>query len=121
MAKETKMPYQGTMSKIRHLDNLVARWLLRHFYFIFFEIVLVVIFVIWFINTIHVIDLNSEGVSSPQIEQILTNQTTQLTLIVFILLLNSFWILFIFNGLQRTITILKDISYNLNPSRPIKR
>lgn len=108
------------MSRIRHLDNLVARWFVRHFYFIFFEMVLVIIFVLWFVNTIHVIDLNSDGVKTQVVERILTSQTNQLTLITFILLLNSFWVLFIFNGLQRIITILKEISYNLTPNRPKK-
>ncbi|MBF0384603.1 MAG: hypothetical protein HQL27_01900 [Candidatus Omnitrophica bacterium] len=111
------MGFNDMMGKIRHLDNLTAKWLMRHFYFTFFQVVLVSVFVFWFINTINILDLSYQTSNGPTIERIGVAQTINTNLIVFLLLLNSFWILYIFNICRRGNNILKDIAYNISKMR----
>ena len=112
------MSYQYFMSKIRHWDNLTAKWLMRHFYLMFFQLVLVAVFVFWFVNTINLIDANTEAAHHENLlTKILTIESTNVTILVLLLLLNSFWLLFIFNGIQRTIVILKDMNFHLSRLR----
>ena len=111
------MSYNDFMSKVRHWDNLTAKWLMRHFYLMFFQIILVAIFVIWFINTLNVIDLNSHISNAPLTEQLLMAQANNTTIIILLLLLNSFWMLFIFNGIQRLWSLMKDVNYNISKLR----
>ena len=124
------MNFSEFMNKVRQWDNLLAKWIVRHFYFVFFQIILVVIFICWFINTTYVIsnigDVNNQPTPPTPLEQILVTQSVNTTLVVFLLLLNCFWVLFIFNGLQRVQLILRDLSYSLgrfrdrNPNPPKK-
>jgi len=112
------MAYRDFMNKVRHLDNLTARWMMRHFYTMFFQIVLVVIFVFWFINLFSVIDSSVQVTrSSSLVERLLFTQTIFLTITVFLFLLNSFWLLFTFSSIQRLRTVLKDINYNISRLR----
>jgi len=108
------MTFNDFMAKIRYWDNLTAKWLMRHFYFMFFQIVLFVIFLFWFVNMFHVIDVNYQIPKSSILERAIMTQSINMTIIVLLLLLNSFWLLYIFNGIQRLTNILKDISYNIN-------
>ena len=105
------------MSKIRYWDNLTVKWLMRHFYFMFFQIVLFVIFLFWFVNMFNVIDTNYQISRTSVLERAVMTQSINATIIVLLLLLNSFWMLYIFNGIQRLTNILKDISYNINRLR----
>ncbi len=107
------MSFKDTMNKIRYWDNLTAKWLMRHFYFMFFQIVLFIIFLFWFVNLFKVIDTHVAVPAENLTERILLTQSTNSTIIVFLLLLNSFWMLYIFNTLQRTNTLLKEMNYNL--------
>ena len=111
------MSYQDFMNKVRHWDNLLAKWILRHFYFMFFQIVLVAIFLCWFINLFNVIDTASQANRSNLIERMLSAQSVNTTIVVFLLLLNSFWMLYIFNGVQRMMSSLRDMSYHLSRLR----
>lgn len=101
------------MSKVRHWDNLTAKWLMRHFYFLFFQIVLVIIFLFWFVNLFKVIDVSSHANQASLMEQALITQNINTSIIVFLLLLNSFWMLYIFNGMQRMSKILKDVHFSI--------
>lgn len=105
------------MNKIRHWDNLTAKWLMRHFYFMFFQIVLVVIFFFWFINTLKIIDLGADLKIATGVERLLHAQVVNTHILLFLLLLNSFWLLFIFSSIQRLGTLLKDISFHLSRLR----
>ena len=105
------MKFQNFMNKVRHWDNTIARWIMRHFYILFFQIVLVCIFFIWFINLFSVIDTSFQASSNNIIEKTLATQSINTTIIVFLLLLNSFWLLFIFSSIQGLKALLKDISY----------
>ncbi|MCK5259861.1 MAG: hypothetical protein KAJ70_02250 [Candidatus Omnitrophica bacterium] len=111
------MAYKDFMSKIRYWDNLTVKWLMRHFYFMFFQIVLFVIFLFWFVNMFNVIDTNYQISRTSVLERAVMTQSINATIIVLLLLLNSFWMLYIFNGIQRLTNILKDISYNINRLR----
>lgn len=112
------MFYNTLLSKIRYWDNLTAKWLMRHFYFMFFQIVLVVIFFVWFVNMFNVLDANYQiSDDSPITERILATQSVNMTIVVLLILLNSFWMLFIFSAIQRIGNLLKDISYHLNRLR----
>ena len=111
------MAFKDFMNKVRYWDNLVAKWLMRHFYFMFFQFVLVIVFLFWFANTLNVVDANFQTSNNIVTEKLLSAQTINTTIIVLLLLLNSFWMLYIFNSIQRLGNILKDISYNLNKIR----
>lgn len=111
------MSYKNLISKVRYWDNLTAKWFLRHFYFMFFQIVLVMIFILWFINLFSVFDTNLQVPQDSLTERILATQSIYTAIIVFLMLLNSFWILFIFNAIQRLANLLKDIGYHLSRLR----
>ena len=111
------MAFNDFMNKIRYWDNLTAKWLMRHFYFLFFQIVLVVVFLFWFFNLFNVIDTTTQVPKDHLLERIAVAQSINLTIIVLLLLLNSFWMLYIFNVIQRLHHILKDIGYNLSRIR----
>ncbi len=107
------MRFSDFMAKVRELDNRSAKWIMRHFYILFFEIFLVLIFLGLFINTIQVINI-SDSVSPYDIsERLLLSQSVNTLIIVLLLLLNSFWMLYIFNSMIRFRSLLKEINYNL--------
>ncbi|HBG61937.1 MAG: hypothetical protein A2306_07460 [Omnitrophica WOR_2 bacterium RIFOXYB2_FULL_38_16] len=111
------MSYKDFMNRVRYWDNRTSKWMMKHFYFMFFQGVLLVVFVIWFINTINTIDTNTKAVSSSVLEQLLINQSVSMLIIVLLMLLNSFWLLYTFNSIQRLSNLLKDISYSINKLR----
>lgn len=112
MGKEN-VAYDNFMSKIRQMDNYFARWLMRHFYFLFFEIVLVGIFFIFIFNTFKAIDLAYNNAPQTSVEKLLAQQNINTLIIILLLLLNSFWMLYMFNGMERLRILLKDISFSL--------
>ncbi|MCK5581186.1 MAG: hypothetical protein KAJ18_07920 [Candidatus Omnitrophica bacterium] len=111
------MPFKDFMTKVRHFDNLCARWMMRHFYIVFFEFVLVFIFFIFFFNILRNIDLAAQITTDNLTEKLLLQQSTNTLIIIVLLLLNSFWMLYIFNGMNRLRIILKDISFALSRRR----
>jgi hypothetical protein len=111
------MPAYDFMDKVRYWDNLIAKWLMRHFYFMFFQIVLVVILVFWLTNTIRVIDAGFQMTEASALERIAIAQAINTSIIVLLLLLNSFWLLYIFNGIQRIRGALRDVSFNISKLR----
>lgn len=111
------MTYKDFMSKIRYWDNLTAKWLMRHFYFMFFQIALFIIFLFWFVNMFNVIDIKYQAADSSVLERAVITQSVNSTIIVLLLLLNSFWMLYIFNGIQRLVNLIKDMNYNINRLR----
>src|SRR5437762_3469212 len=112
------MKYSEFMTNIRHWDNMVAKWFLRHFYFVFFQIILVIAFLIWFINIFNVIDINVVQHDDPAVfQKAMRSQSINIAIIVFLLILNSFWSLFIFNSINRITTLLRDVSFHLSKMR----
>ena len=70
------MLFKDFMAKLRHFDNRCARWMMRHFYILFFEFVLVVIFFVFFYNIFRVIDLSAQISPDNLLEQLLAQQAT---------------------------------------------
>lgn len=111
------MKFSDIMSKVRHFDNQCARWMMRHFYLLFFEFVLVIIFFLFLFNTFKTLDLSQHIVSDNMMEHLLVHQSMLTSIVIILLILNSFWMLYIFNGMVRIKIILKDINYNLLRSK----
>lgn len=111
------MGFQDFMNKVRQWDNRMAHWMIKHFYILFFEFILVGIFVAVFINTLKIIDVSIEVQKSNILERLLMTQTVNTLLIVILLLFNSFWILYIFSSLLRLRGLLKNIDFNLSRRR----
>jgi len=107
------MSWEDVLSKVRQIDNFLARWLLRHFYFLFFELVLVILFFVFLFQILHTLDLASEAASQNLLEKLIAQQNINTLLILGLLFLNSFWMLFMFNGMERLRVLLKDIGFNL--------
>ena len=111
------MNFNEFMAKVRYWDNQSVKWMMRHFYILFFEIVLVVIFLGLYVSALKAIDLSVRVSKDNVIENLVLTQTISLLILVFLLLMNSFWMLYIFNGITRIRTTLRDISFNLNRRR----
>lgn len=111
------MPLENVMSKIRQWDNFVARWMLRHFYIIFFEFVLVIVFFFFIFNTFRTIDMSANVSDKNLTEQLLYQQSINQLIIILLMLLNSFWMLFVFDGINRLRVILRDIGFHLSRSK----
>ncbi|HLF17303.1 MAG TPA: hypothetical protein VI749_00205 [Candidatus Omnitrophota bacterium] len=111
------MSFNDFMNQIRQWDNTIAKWLMRHFYFMFFQLVLLIIFGFWLTNTVQMIDVSFQLSESSLMERLAVTQTINTSIIVLILLLNSFWVLYVFNGIQRIRNILKDINFNISKLR----
>ncbi len=62
-------------------------------------------------------DINLHQTDKTTTEIILINQNINSTIIAALVLLNSFWMLYILNALQRLANLLKDVSYNINRLR----
>ena len=115
--KEEEMLFNDLMAKVRYWDNKMAKWMIRHFYILFFEVFLVLVFVGAFVITIKVLDTSAE-VRNNTIEKFLMFQSLNAILITVLLLLNSFWMLYIFNEIIRTRSTLKEISFHLSKRKP---
>ena len=115
------MPFQEFMSKIRHWDNRCSRWMMRHFYILFFEFVLVAIFFAFFFSTLKAFDLSARISGDNVMQQIALQQLFNIRLIVILLLLNSFWMLYIFNGMSRLRSLLKEICFQLSKTHHHRR
>ncbi|MFA5059934.1 MAG: hypothetical protein WC676_04840 [Candidatus Omnitrophota bacterium] len=111
------MTFNDFMSKVRYWDNRMAKWMVRHFYILFFEIFLVFIFIGLFIVTLKAIDLSHIALGGTTIEQLLFLQMGGMLLIALLILLNSFWMLYVFNGILRMNSNLKEINFNLTKHR----
>lgn len=112
------MPFSDFMNKVRQWDNNAARWMMRHFYIIFFEFVLVIVFFIFLFNTFRTIDLSHAVPENNITEQLLVQQSTNTHIIIVLMLLNSFWMLYVFNEITRVRTLLKDISFYQSRRKP---
>jgi len=104
-------------NKLRYWDNRFAQFLTRHTYILFFEIILVIIFIFAFVNALKIIDLGFDAAHDDILQQLLVTQSVNSLLIVILFLFNSFWMLYIFNQMGRLRGLLKNIDYNLGKRR----
>ena len=111
------MSFNDFMNKVRHWDNRTAQWVVRHFYILFFEIILVAVFIGVFMNTIKIIDIGTDIRKNDIVERLLMSQSVNTLLITILLLFNSFWLLYIFSGLLRIRNLLKNIDFSLSRRR----
>lgn len=115
------MGYNDFMNKVRQWDNRLSQLIIRHFYILFFEAILVAIFVAMFVNALKLIDANMLVSKTNVVERLLMVQSVNTLLIVILLLFNSFWILYIFSSLLRLRSVLKNIDFNLSRRRGDQR
>lgn len=105
------MSFANFMNTVRQWDTQAHRWVMRHFYILFFEFVLVVIFFVFILSSKRTIDLAHDAVANNIMEQLLIQQSTGTHIIILLMLLNSFWMLYMFSEISRLKVILKDISF----------
>ena len=108
------MGFNDFMNNLRQWDNRTSQWIIRHFYILFFEVILVIIFVFAFANSLKIIDASFDIHKDNIVEQLLMTQSINTLLIVILLLFNSFWMLYIFSSLLRLRSLLKNIDFNLS-------
>ncbi len=108
------MAFADFMNKVRQWDTQASRWMMRHFYILFFEFILIVIFFIFLMGTFRTIDIAQTSSKGNVIEQLLIQQSSSTHIIIVLMLLNSFWMLYMFSEVTRLKTILKDISFYQN-------
>lgn len=111
------MSFNDIMNTVRQWDNRTSQWIIRHFYILFFEAILVIIFVAVFINSLKIIDFSVDISKSNLVERLMLAQSINTLLIVVLLLFNSFWMLYIFSSLLKLRSILKNIDFNLSRRR----
>ena len=114
----TGMGFNDFMNRVRQWDNRTSQWIIRHFYILFFEAILVAIFVGVFVNTLKIIDVNMDLHKDSVIERLLMAQSVNTLLIVILLLFNSFWMLYIFSSLLKLRSLLRNIDFNLSRRGP---
>jgi len=112
------MAFTDFMNRVRQWDTQAARWMMRHFYILFFELVLLVIFCFFLWGTYRTIDLSQKAAENNILEQLMVQQTTGTSIIIILMLLNSFWMLYMFSEVTRLRTILKDISFYQSRRKP---
>ncbi|MFH1360064.1 MAG: hypothetical protein ABIJ41_03395 [Candidatus Omnitrophota bacterium] len=112
------MSFNDVMMKIRHWDNRAAKWMVRHFYLLFFEVLLGIIFVIFFVISIHAIDVGIDAAKEGIVERLLMLQTFGLSVLILLMLMNSFWMLYIFNSILRIRTLLKELNFHFSRRHP---
>ncbi len=95
--------------------------MVRHFYILFFEIILVAIFVGIFMNSLKIINVSIDMDKNNMLERLLMTQSVNTLLIVILLLFNSFWLLYIFSSILKLRGVLKSIDYNLSRRRDDNR
>jgi uncharacterized BrkB/YihY/UPF0761 family membrane protein len=109
------------MNKLRQWDNRSNQWFIRHFYVLFFEIILVMVFVLFFVMTINTINISADIQKTSLTERLLLNQNYLTLAILFLILLNSFWMLFTFAGMLKIRNVLKNVDFNLSHRKTDRR
>lgn len=102
------------MNTVRQWDNRSNQWFVRHFYVLFFEMILIAAFVMFFILSINTMNSAADIERTSITERLLINQNYLGLLIVFLMLLNSFWMLFMFSGMLKIRNVLKNMDFNLS-------
>ncbi|MBF0593495.1 MAG: hypothetical protein HQL22_00855 [Candidatus Omnitrophica bacterium] len=108
------MNFNSFMNSVRQWDNRSSQWFIRHFYVLFFEMILIGAFVVFFILTINTINITADIQRNSIGERLLVNQNYLGLLLVFLMLVNSFWMLFMFAGMLKIRNVLKNMDFNLS-------
>jgi len=111
------MASNDLMNRVRQWDNRAAQWMGRHFHVILFQLILLCIFILAFVNILRLINISFNIHRGNVTDQLLLNQSINSTLIVLLLLLISLGVLNIINNNSRLRSVLKNIEYNLSKRR----
>ena len=111
------MASNDLMNRIRQWDNRAAQWMGRHFYIILFEIILVIIFILAFINALKILNTSFDVPKNDITDQLLLSQSFNSTLVVMLLILIALGVLNIINNNSRLRGALKNIEFNLSKRR----
>ncbi len=106
------MSVNDLLSRVRHWDNTISKWLMNNFYYTFFHLVVVVVFLLWAVNMLGLITTSLEIKNENPLEKMMILQSFNSSIMTFLLLLNSLWILYLLNNSHRIKNSLKNISYN---------
>ena len=79
------------------------------------------VFVVFFALTINTINIAADIQKNSITERLLLTQNYLSLLITFLVLLNSFWMLFIFAGVLRIRNVLKNVDFNLSHRKNDRR
>src|ERR1019366_3690435 len=105
------MGYNDLMNKVKQWDNRAAQWMGRHFYIILFEVILAIIFLFAFINTLKIISISLDIQKDNVTDQLLLTQSLGSLLIVMLLILIALGVLNIINNNSRLRNVLKNIEF----------
>lgn len=111
------MNLQDILNRLRHMDNIISKWLMQNFYYTFFHLVIVCAFFFWLWNLIDLLSFNFMMKNNDPLQRIAVLEAFNGSMTTFLLLLNSLWILYLLNNSHRIKNTLKNISYNTG-SRP---
>jgi ABC-type bacteriocin/lantibiotic exporter with double-glycine peptidase domain len=115
------MTHAEFTNKLRQWDVKTNQWFFRHFYLLFFQVILVIAFVFFFVIAINIINVAPDVDRGTIVEKLLLSQSVSNLLIVFLLLLNSFWMLFMLASVFRVRAILKNLDFNLSRRQTDRR
>lgn len=110
------MNYQDFASKLRQWEIKSNQWFLRHSFVLFLPIILAC-FVALFVIAINLINISPDINRGTTIERLLLSQNISTLFIIFLILLNSFWMLFMLASLFRIRAVLKNVDFNLSRRR----
>lgn len=102
---------------IRYWDQQISKWLMRYFYFFFFHIILFIIFINLIINIFRSSHYEASDDIAVNLQKMLSMQNYNIMLMVFLMILNSFWLLNLLQTLMRIVGQLKDSNYHLSRLR----
>lgn len=111
------MAQNDFINRVKRWDNHASQWLSRHFYIFLFEIILAIIFLLAFLNTLRTLNASLNIQKNNALHQLAITQSINSTLIVMLLILIALGILNIINNNTRIRNILKNIEFNLSRRR----
>ncbi|MDE1921171.1 MAG: hypothetical protein KGJ09_07070 [Candidatus Omnitrophica bacterium] len=111
------MGQNDLLYKIRQWDNRAGQWMGRHFYIIFFQIILFIIFILAFIIGLKIIYTGFDVPQNDIVAQLLLVQDYGTILAIMLLILISLGVLNLINHNARLRGTIKNIEYNLSRRR----
>ena len=107
------MNNQDFAKAFRQWELKSNQWFVRHSFILFFPILLAC-FVVFFIITINLINVSSDMHQNSSTEKLLLAQNISTLFLAFLILLNSFWTIYMLASIFRIRSILKNVDFNLS-------
>ncbi|MDE2221879.1 MAG: hypothetical protein KGK03_02290 [Candidatus Omnitrophica bacterium] len=105
------------LSKIRQWDNRAGQWMGRHFYIIFFQVILIIIFILGFGIGLKTIYSSFDVPKNDVIAQLLLIQSYAMILTVMLLILIALGVLNLISHNSRIRSAIRNIEFNLSKRR----